>query len=547
METGDRRKFIAIVGAGLAGAAVAAHPQAAAAQSQKAAADDTSASLSTHPHSSPGFYNVRGFGATGDGRTIDSSAINDAIAAAERDGGGGICFPSGNYLCYSIRLRSNVALYLEAGVTIIAADTPPPGEAGGYDAAEAKQAWDGYQDYGHNHWHNSLIWGENLHDISIFGPGRIWGRGLVNGDDEERGAGSRGVGNKAIGLKLCRNVTLKDFQILKGGWFAILATGVDNLNIDGLTIDTNRDGIDIDCCRNVRISNCAVNSPYDDAIVPKSSFALGYNRSTDNLLITNCYVTAAYEVGAMLDGSWKRLKNSADWSPTGRIKFGTESNGGFKNIVVSNCVFEGCQGLALESEDGALLEDITITNITMRDITSAPIFLRLGSRLRGPKGTQVGALRRILISNIVCSNAASTLCCILSGIPGHPIEDVTITNVHIQHRGGAKIEQAALAPPEEEAAYPDPKMFGPMPSQGFFIRHATNIAISNLRIVAASSDARPSFILSDVDGAEFFHIAASEPPSVPKFVLNNVRSFSASHVKGIKDIIIDFAAHQMLG
>jgi hypothetical protein len=90
-----------------------------------------------------------------------------------------------------------------------------------------------------------------------------------------------GVGNKTISLKNCRNVQLKEFQILSGGWFGILATGVDNLVIDGLTIDTNRDGMDIDCCRNVRVSNCAVNSPYDDAIVPKSSFALGVARATE--------------------------------------------------------------------------------------------------------------------------------------------------------------------------------------------------------------------------------------------------------------------------
>ena len=114
---------------------------------------------------------------------------------------------------------------------------------------------------------------------------------------------------------------------------------------------------------------------------------------------------------------------------------------------------------------------MTITNITMRDINSAPIFIRLGSRLRGPKGTQVGAVRRVNISNIVCSNSTSEFGCILSGIPGHPIEDVTISNIYIQHRGGGTKEQAALTPPEKEAAYPDPAMFGAMPSQGFFIRH----------------------------------------------------------------------------
>ncbi len=152
-----------------------------------------------------------------------------------------------------------------------------------------------------------------------------------------------------------------------------------------MLIDTNRDGMDVDCCRNVRISNCSVNSPWDDAICPKSSFALGYARATENVTITNCYVTGDYQEGALLDGTWKRFDPGFKVPRTGRIKFGTESNGGFKNITVSNCVFEACQGLALEAVDGALLEDIAITNITMREITSAPIFLRLGSRMRGPK------------------------------------------------------------------------------------------------------------------------------------------------------------------
>ena len=188
------------------------------------------------------------------------------------------------------------------------------------------QPWEAYQDYGHNHWHNSLIWGEDLHDISIYGPGRIWGRGLTRsngpGSHNEESRRSSGVGNKSISLKKCRNVLLKDFQILHGGWFGILATGVDNLTIDGLTIDTNRDGMDIDCCRNVRIANCAVNSPWDDAIVPKSSYALGHARATENLEITNCFVTGAYVEGTMLDGTWQKFDPSQKVPHTGAHQAG---------------------------------------------------------------------------------------------------------------------------------------------------------------------------------------------------------------------------------
>ena len=131
-----------------------------------------------------------------------------------------------------------------------------------------------------------------------------------------------------------------------------------------LKIDTDRDGIDIDCCQNVRVSNCTVNSPWDDGICPKSSYALGYARATRNLTITNCLVTGCYELGTVLDGTFKKFAPDSRVPRTGRIKCGTESNGGFINVTISNCVFEGCQGYALETVDGALLEDFTQFRVT---------------------------------------------------------------------------------------------------------------------------------------------------------------------------------------
>ena len=231
------------------------------------------------------------------------------------------------------------------------------------------------------------------------------------------GRRQQGAGNKSIALKNCYNVLLRDFSILEGGHFGILATGVDNLTIDNLKIDTNRDGMDIDCCQNVRVSNCSVNSPWDDGICPKSSFALGYARATENVTITNCYVTGDYQLGTMLDGTYKRWEAGSKMVPTGRIKCGTESNGGFKNITISNCVFESCRGFALESVDGALLEDITFTGVTMRDIRNSPIFLRLGMRMRGPKGVPVGTLKRVIISDVTCHGAVAELPSIISGVP----------------------------------------------------------------------------------------------------------------------------------
>jgi len=485
-------------------------------------------------------FNIRTFGAKGDGVSIDSPAIQSAIDAAAAAGGGTVVFPAGTYLSYSIRLKSNVGLDLEHGAVLLAASTPVSDlETGGYDAAEPQGDWEPYQDFGHNHWHNSLIWGEDLDSISITGPGLIWGKGLLR--DWEKGPyqadeSLRGAGNKAIALKNCRNVLLRDFRVLEGGWFALLATGVDNLTIDNLLIDTNRDGMDIDCCRNVRVSNCTVNSPWDDAICPKSSYALGYARPTENLTIVNCYVTGGFELGSVLDGTWKRHADPK-FVPTGRIKLGTESNGGFKNVTISNCVFESCQGFAIESEDGAIVEDITFSSITMRDIRSAPLFLRLGTRMRGPDGAKPGEMRRILLSNIT-SSGASMLPSILSGVPGHFIEDLKISDVYLQQVGGGSDEMAALQPPENEKEYPDPNMFGDLPACGFFMRHVRNLEMNNVEIATIDTDARASFWLRDVDGADFFRLRVPQN-SAPAFDMDQVKDFRISGSRQLADLNID--------
>jgi polygalacturonase len=480
-------------------------------------------------------YDVAAFGAMGDGKTIDSPAINRAIEEAASAGGGTVYFRAGNYLCYSIHLKSNVALHLDQGATIVAAD-PATDLAHGYDLAEPKQAWEDYQDYGHNHWHNGLIWGEGLHDVSIGGPGLIWGKGLSRGWGAGPVAEQPGVANKAIALKNCRNVLLHDFSILHGGHFGILATGVDNLTIDNLKIDSNRDGMDIDCCRNVRVSNCSVNSPWDDGICLKSSFALGYARATEMVTISNCLVSGSFEEGALLDGTWKRFPGDSKVPRTGRIKFGTESNGGFKNITVSNCVFDGCHGLAIESVDGAVVEDVSCTNITMRDVVGAPIFLRLGARMRGPAGVAVGVMRRVILSNITCMNAdAPRIASILAGIPGHPIEDVKISDIMVVHQGGGTKSDAQLQLAEKEKDYPEPTMFGTTPSHGFFVRHIRGLEMSGIKIESSNSDARPAFVLEDVEGAELGRIKAAGDAGVPTFSLRGVKDFSVYRSKPVVD------------
>ena len=531
-----RRDFLQLTAVGIAGAAVGA--------SSNLSAQTTFQNDSAAGGARATIRDVRSFGAKGDGDTVDTPAINRAIEAIGTSGGGRLYFPAGIYLCYTIHLKSRVDLYLEQGATILAASS---GAGGQYDAAEPNQ-WDHYQDYGHSHWHNSLIVGEDIHDFSILGPGLIWGKGLSRGSGHDTPrAEDPGVGNKAIALKNCHNVILRDFSILHGGHFGILATGVDNLTIDNLMIDTNRDGIDVDCCSNVRISNCSVNSPWDDGICPKSSFALGYARPTENLTITNCFVSGSYMEGTLLDGTRKPFPEGANVPHNGRIKFGTESNGGFKRITVSNCVMDGCRGIALEAVDGALLEDITISNISMRDIIDGPIFMRLGDRMRGPEGVPVGAFRRVIVSNIVCSNAASKISSLFSGLAGHPIEDVKLINILIEHRGGGTTEQAKLQPPEEERdRYPEPTRFGDTPSHAFFIRHVRGIEMNDVKILVQQPDARPAFVLDDVQQADLFRIKTPQTPNAPAFVLKNVEDFKIGQANSIPDTHLDKADNKSL-
>ncbi len=489
---------------------------------------------------SSGFYNILQFGAKGDSTTLATDAINKAIETASRAGGGTIYFPAGNYLSFSIHLKSNITILLDNGANLIAA-VPVQGQAG-YDAPEPNQ-WDKYQDFGHSHWNNSLIWGEGLENIAITGYGRIIGNGLTRNSRP-----GTGPGNKAISLKLCRNVVIKDITVLRGGHFCLLATGVDNMTIDNVKLDTNRDGFDIDCCRHVHISNCSVNSPFDDAIVLKSSYSLGFSRATEDVTVTNCSVSG-FDIGSFLNGTY--LKNEAGRVPdrgvvTGRIKFGTESNGGFKNITISNCTFEFCRGLALETVDGGILEDITITNVTMRDIQGAPLFLRIGSRMRGPEGIPVGKLRRVNISNVVVYSSNPDYASLLFGIPGYDIEDIKMSNLTILIKGGALKEQAEIAVPEKENAYPDPQEFGKIPAYGFYIRHAKNIEMINIEMKLENEDFRPPFILEDVKGASFINVKAPHKEGVPSFILKNVTDFKTIQCGTFPDKKIDKAENLKL-
>ena len=215
-------------------------------------------------------YNVKDFGAKGDSLTIDSPAINLAITAASETGGGTVYIPKGIYSCYSIRLASNIKIKLEEGAVLKAAQYT---DEMGFDLAEPNDFYR-YQDFGHSHWKNSLIWGIGLQNVTICGKGKIDGELLSDGFRDLAQSTAidcdfvlkDGAANKAIALKECKNVIIKDITIDNGGHFCILATGVDNMTISGIIIDSERDGIDIDCCKNVGIIKAMDLTESQDAI-----------------------------------------------------------------------------------------------------------------------------------------------------------------------------------------------------------------------------------------------------------------------------------------
>jgi polygalacturonase len=499
--------------------------------SNKMAQTDGTSRLKGEVQSIRGIYNVYDYGAVGDGKTLDSPAINRAIEACAADGGGTVYLSAGTYLSGSIRLKSHINLHLGAGATILGA----PQEMNAYDLTED---WQGiaYQDGGHTYFHNSLIWGENLTNVSITGPGMINGGGLVRSDgglldrmcgystwNKPDAASSRKeyepvrLGNKAIALKLCRNVLMRDFTIYHGGHFGILATGCDGMTIDNVTIDTNRDGIDIDCCRNITISNCRINSPRDDGLCLKSSFALKRNVITENVTIVNCQLSG-FEEGTLLDGTMKPTK-----SGFGRIKFGTEANGGFRNITVSNCTFRNSRGLALEQVDGGIMENIVISNITMMDVVQYPIYITLGQRHRGPNVTGPGTLRNILISNVIATGIDKMSGIQITGTPDQAIEGVRLENIRFIFNGEGTREDALRVPKELGQGYPEPNKFGVMPAYGLFARHVRDLELANIHFSYMKEDLRPAMVCVDVDGLEIDNFKAQLAEGVPAGRFEDVR------------------------
>ena len=458
-------------------------------------------------------YDVRDFGALGDGKTLDHTAINRAIDTCVAHGGGRVVLPAGTYLCGSIRMKSNVELHISAGATILAA----PASMKAYDEAEP---WEGpaYQDGGHTYFHNSLIWAVGQNNVSITGRGMIDGKGLTKKDTEKGGnlqGGNIGTGDKAIALKECRNVLIRDVTIYRGGHFAIIMTGCDIGTVDNVTIDTNRDGFDIDCCKYLTVSNCKINTPSDDALVLKSSYALKRPVLCEHIAVTNCVITG-YKMGTLLDGTY--IPEKVNWV-CGRFKLGTESNGGYRNIALSNCTFMYSSGLAFEEVDQGLMENIVVRNTTMGHAHHYPISTPPGCRNRGPKERNtVSSGADIQISNVIADDVDSLAGIIVTGMPGHPLRNIALNNIRIKYRGGGTADLAKREYREQGTNYPEPRFAGPTPAYGLYARHVDGLDLNHITFYTERPDYRPAVMLDDVKNESITDLKAPEVKGVKKVV-----------------------------
>jgi polygalacturonase len=401
-----------------------------------------------------GTFNIRDFGAAGDGIAKDTEAVQATMDACSLAGGGTVLFPPGKYLCGSLRLGSHTRVFLEQGAVLLGSRKKSDYNA--YEALPFKND----ADHETSFFRLALLWGEDIEDI------RIEGGGVIDANFEKRG------GPKPISFKRCRFVDILGIRILNAPNYAISLLGTDDVNIDGVTILNGfADGIDPDSCKNVRIANCRIET-VDDAIVPKASFSLGERRVCEQITVTNCILST------VCNG----------------FKLGTESGGGFRRIAVTNCVITGApykgrsfhaiSGIAIESVDGGILEDVVISNITMHNVR-APIFIRLGNRGRDMETPVAGALRNVSISNITASRASLPSCIV--GIPGHPVEGVSLSDIRVEVIGGNAWHPAEAPVPEKIAQYPEALMFGSLPAYGFYVRHAKDLSLRNIAVSYADN------------------------------------------------------------
>ncbi len=427
-------------------------------------------------------FNVADLGAVADGTTLNTPAIQQAIDACAATGGGVVLVPEGRFVTGTIRLRSNVELRLAPGAELLGSLFLEDYDRDIQGAIEAP-AFD-----------ECLVYAENATNIRITGGGTINGRG----SRENFPVGSaEAYHDRPMLIRFvdCVGVIFENVTFKNAASWCVHLVNSDNVIARKVTIDSrvnrNNDGFDLDGCKNVLIEDCEIHTG-DDSICPKSTTT----RITENIVVRNTRAS----------------------SHTAAFKCGTSSRGGFRNITVTDCDFSGTKMgvIKLLAVDGGILENIHISNIVMNDV-EGPIFIRLGDRGRRydepfeqiyavgaePEGVPVGMVRNIRISNIKATVTGEDLSrqgIMISGIPGHPVEDVVLENIEISYPGGGTEAQAKRVVPEDIARYPEQFFFGVLPSLGAYIRHAKDVEFRNVELVTRGPEARERIVLEHVDG-----------------------------------------------
>jgi hypothetical protein len=430
---------------------------------------DALAKASGKPSGRQAVYDIFQYGAAGDGQRLDTKAIQAAVDACAKAGGGRVHLHNGTFLSGTIFLKNNVSLFIDSGATLL-------GSTDLKDYPAVKPAHRSWTDRNNKYADKALLYAERIENLSVVGPGTIDGQGRAKPYQRIRPETLRPY---VIHFVECKGVRVRDVNLRDSPFWMQHYQACEDLVIDNVTVHSrvraNRDGLNIDGCRNVRVSNCDIFSG-DDSIVLKSTS----DRICENVVITNCVLSS---------------KASA-------IKLGTESHGGFRNISISNCVIYGggFTGIALMSVDGGVLDGVTISNITMRGI-NIPLFIRLGDRGRiwkeGLPRPGVGAVRNIMITNVQAVDAGRFGCSI-TGLAGHPVENVTLSNVRFLFKGGGTLKDAARTIPELRGNYPGGKMFGVLPAYGLFCREVKNVRLDGVELGFASPDHRPALICEHV-------------------------------------------------
>lgn len=428
-----------------------------------AALTPASASADIAPNDTGGpLWNVRDFKAAGDGTTNDTAAIQEAIERAHGAGGGTVLLPNGTYLSGTVQLRSGVTLHLEEGATLLGSPT-----LGDYLNASG-------------HGPLALVLAQDAHKVAITGRGRINGQG-------ERFPRKDNAPGRPFAIKFidCQDVLLVDIRVEDSAAWVIHLLGCERAVVRGVSVwshaNFNNDGLDIDACTDVAVSQCHFDCQ-DDAICLKST----PDRVCQNVVISDCIASSHCNL----------------------IKMGTASAGGFRNITITNCVLvapryskkingsdRGIGGINLEMVDGGSMDQVAISNISMQGIT-LPLFIRLAARHRKP-GAPASVLRNINLSDILATGLGK-LGASITGLPGQEVENVNLSNITFCYEGGGTAQDASREVPEHAAGYPEGSMFGTLPSWGLYCRHVRGLALHNVQLRLTGADARHALDFDDV-------------------------------------------------